>query len=244
MWSEANLARLERWPRKRCRLFVVFLVATGCIVVTRAPPPSQAPSPPDVSSAGSADIDWTSGELVPYRLVTKDDFRASSSNSLWGNVAHGAEICTTIVYSGDSEAEVSFQALMRPECSFWNKVIGPAGTIIRMAGAIAGVPTITPEKQPDWYILQHEQIHFAINEVAARQASQQIAKFSPERRGDLAPRLHELILEKAQNRHTEFDGETSGKFDPDNLEKWVRVLQVQMSRLCGSEPHCEVRTPD
>ena len=223
---------------------VAVLLAPGCIVVSTAPPERTAPSQPSVSARPPVDLDWEFGELVPYRLITKDDFQAGSSNSLWGNIAHGAEICTMIVPRPDDGQELSFRAVMRPDCSFWNKVIGPAGTIVRMAGAIAGVPTITPKKQPDWYILQHEQIHFAIMEVAARQASAQLAKLAPERRSALVPRLHAIVLESARSRHSEFDGETSGTFDRDDLEKWVRVLDNQMNRLCGSGATCQVRIAD
>jgi predicted secreted Zn-dependent protease len=114
-----------------------------------------------------------------------------------------------------------------------------------MAGAIAGVPTLTPKQQPDWYILQHEQCHFAITEVAARKLAQRVAKLEPEQRTqDAIARLRRSTMTRVHQRHGEFDSETSGTFDPRSLEKWVRVLEVQLQRLCGPDERCPVRTPD
>jgi hypothetical protein len=224
---------------ERCLLSLLLVAMTGCIV-TRAPAPGEG-----AASAPPADIDWGAGALVPYRLVTKADFKATSSNSMWGNVAHGAEICTTIVAAEQDDAEgQAFRAMMLPECSFWNKIIGPLGKLMLMTAAVVGIPMVAPNKQPDWYILQHEQIHFAINEVAARQASEIVSRLPSEKRTGLAPRVLEITLQKAHERHAEFDSETSGAFDRDKLEKWVSVLELQMSELCGSGPHCEVRTAD
>lgn len=222
---------------------VALLLLCGCVTVSRAPAPVSAPAG-EVSPYALPDgFDWSADDIVRYRILSKDDFQASSSGSLWGNVAHGAEICTTIVPVEDEVEGPSFRAVMRPDCSFWNKVIGPAGKIGRLAGALAGVPVIVPDKQPDWYILQHEQIHFAINEVAALQASQQLARRAPDRRRTVAPGIHLLVLEKAGTRHADFDQATSGQFDPRDLEKWVRVLESQMADYCGTGSECQVRIP-
>jgi hypothetical protein len=149
-----------------------------------------------------------------------------------------------VAAEGDDAGGRAFRAVMLRECSFWNKIIGPVGKLMLMTAAIVGIPIVAPNKQPDWYILQHEQIHFAINEVAARQASEIVARLSPGKRARLGPRLLEVTRERARERHAEFDGETSGRSDPRSLEKWVSVLETQMRDLCGSGPHCEVRTAE
>jgi hypothetical protein len=196
-----------------------------------------APLPPT-----SPQLDETL-ETIRYRFVAKSDFRGRSSRSLWGNVAHGGEICTAIVRIDELD-RVSFAAVMQPDCSFWNKVIGPTGKAIRVAGALAGVPTIAPDKQPDWYILQHEQLHFAINEAAALHLTRQFERLPHSRQQALAEGMLQMLREKIGRRHAEFDADTSGKFDPDSLEKWVSVLEVQMREFCGEGPDCQVRTPD
>jgi hypothetical protein len=221
---------------------IVALVALACVRVSTQPPASVGSGGP--SSALLSDPAWREGEVVEYRLLTKADFQSTGSNSLWGNVAHGAEICTLILPAADPDVAPALRNVMRPDCSFWNKVVGPLGKALLVGGALAGVPVLAPRKQPDWYILQHEQIHFAINEVAALQASRRMAELDPERRAKLLPRIHEVILKRTRERHTAFDGDTSGKFHPDNLEKWLSELEGQMAHLCGSGPRCRVRTPD
>jgi len=181
---------------------------------------------------------WAAGDVVAYRLLTKDDFRATSSSHVWGNVAHGAEICTFMVPAeGDAGA---FHAVMNPRCSFWNSTMGPLTTLGGLAGAsvVPGLGT----QQPDWYVLQHEQIHFAIMEVAALRLSQQIAEMPPAGRTSTAIEgAFQLALAQTSQRNARFDAATSGTFDPPKLGAWVRALEKEMRALCGSEPRCWVR---
>jgi hypothetical protein len=183
---------------------------------------------------------WTAADVVEYRLLTKDDFRASSSSQVWGNIAHGAEICTLIVPTEDHDRTGAFRAVMNSKCSFWNETLGPLATLGGLAGAsvVPGLGT----QQPDWYVLQHEQIHFAIMEVAARRLSQQIAEVPPERRTHAAIEgAYRVALAQASQRHARFDTATSGTFDPPKLGAWVRALEKEMRALCGSEARCWVR---
>ncbi len=190
----------------------------------------------------SEPVDWSAGDVIRYRLVTKGDFWSRTSNSAWGNFAHSAEICTHIVPADDHEQTGRFHAVMKRECSFWNKVIGPLGYISRLVGLAFGIITFGGGKQPDSYILQHEQVHFAINEVAARKLSARLAGLTPSQRSSrLVERTYSLTLSHASKRHHEFDSETSGTYDPSSLEKWVRVLELQMEEVCGTEPQCRVR---
>ena len=187
--------------------------------------------------------EWATADGTFYRLVTKDDFRSRVSNSTWGNVAHGAEICTQVLPFED-DGNGAFRAVMNRDCSFWNKAVGPLSWLLRLAGLAFGVPVVAPVNQPDWYILQHEQLHFAITEVAARQLSAKVAELAPEsRRPRVIQPVYESVIARLQERHAEFDAETSGTYAPRSLEKWVRVLERQMQRLCAEGPECRVRVP-
>ena len=131
---------------------------------------------------------------------------------------------------------------MKRECSFWNKAVGPLGYFIRLVGLAVGIPVIVPVKQPDWYILQHEQIHFAIMQVAALQLTRQLAEVSPSRlTPGLIDRVYWITRSHTDGRHRDFDLDTSGKFQPANLEKWVSALERQMEEVCGTGPDCRVR---
>jgi hypothetical protein len=184
--------------------------------------------------------DFLGGELLAYRLLSKDDFRAKRSGRLWGNIAHGAEICTLIVPSDDHGETAAFHAVMNPDCSFWNEKVGTIGTL----GGLAGVSVVPglPTQQPDWYVLQHEQIHFAIMQAAALRLSRQLAALPESRRTRAAiESAHQLAMAQTQERHQQFDAATSGTFDPGRLGVWVRALELEMRELCGLEPRCWVR---
>ena len=183
---------------------------------------------------------WAAEDLVGYRLLSKDDFQSSRSSRVWGNVAHGAEICSAVVPTGDDAHTVAYRAVMNPKCSFWNATMGPLATLGGLAAA--SVVPLLPTQQPDWYVLQHEQIHFAINEVAARRLSAQIAEIPPERRTLAAIEgAYRRALAEASDRQSRFDAATSGTFDPPKLGSWVRALEKEMRRLCGWEAPCWVR---
>jgi hypothetical protein len=212
----------------------VALVLAGCGGGRPAPQPSDEPR--------AFMEEWMGDGVVAYRLVSKDDFQAESSNARWGVFKHAAEICTQILPTPDYDETGAFRAVMRPDCSYWNEVIGPLGRAGRLALAAAGVLTIGGGKQPDWYVLQHEQVHFAINEVAARRLTRSIAHLPPERRSlDLTRRVYELTVQHANQRQQKFDAETSGTYDPFLLEKWVRMLQRELDELCDTDHDCRVR---
>jgi len=204
------------------------VLATAC---------ASQPADPEVELAA-----WTSDAAVPYRLLEKDDFQAATSHKIWGNVAHGAEICTMVLPEEEPQPATVFRAYMRPDCSFWNQVIGPLGRVGRLALLAAGVVTVGGGKQPDGYILQHEQVHFAIAEVAARDLTRSLARLPVERRSErFTRRAWEITVEHVKERNQRFDGETSGTYDPFLLEKWVRLLELEMRDLCGEGPECRVR---
>ena len=212
----------------RLPVLLLLLLATGLCACASRPAPLDAEG-------------WTDDQVVSYRLLSKDDFQSATSNSLWGNVAHGAEICTVILPVEDAKPP-AFHAVMRPDCSFWNKVIGPVGFLTRLAGLATGVPTVTPVKQPDWYILQHEQVHFAINHAAALRLSRKLAEREPRTLSVGATRrLWEIAQRHAAERHRRFDQETSGRYDTYLLEKWVRALQSEFGELCEGDADCRVR---
>ena len=235
-------------------------VTTACMVVTPPPrPPASSealdaeasePATSDVQ-AGAAPVDGPSLDSlrgsrngwVSYRILTREDFQAKSSYSLWGNVAHGAEICSFFFRAERGEDAAGLHAVMHPQCSFWNHSAKVVNRVGRLAGAIAGVPVIVPGALPPWYVLQHEQLHFAITEVAVRRYARALAKLGPGRDA-VGDRLYTATLEHMKERNAQLDGDTSGTFAPRALEKWVRVLESELKELCGKGPRCRVRTED
>ena len=210
----------------RIRSLLVLLVALAC-----------ASHPPDADP------------IVSYRLVTKEDFWASSSNSTWGNFAHGAEICMRVQRRPDYLTSLGFEVVMVRGCSFWNKTAGPFWTIVRMLGAIFGVPTISYKTQPGWYVLQHEQVHFSITLLEVLRLNRDIQALAATSDGDDQDwqldhdiiKLRDSALLRAKERNGRFDSNTSGTYDPKSLEAWVRRMERHLKKLCPEVRACPVR---
>ena len=124
-----------------------------------------------------------------------------------------------IHYFGSIEY-VEFEAVMVPDCSWLNPKIG---------------------KEKLDYVLQHEQIHFALMELAARklnrESKDEIKKFiaiqstHQAARDEIAARIKDMVR-KANDEvlveHTAFDEETSLYFDPEVQQRWFDRIEEQL----------------
>jgi hypothetical protein len=126
--------------------------------------------------------------------------------------------------TGGFEARVlglGFEAWMDRECSWWNE-------------AHAG--------QPPEYVLEHEQIHFALFELEARHLNGEAATIAS-RLGGTGPsqqavmatyaaalrRELEVAAKRVLERSLEFDEDTSNSYRPDRQRAW----REQVSRELG-----------
>jgi hypothetical protein len=186
------------------------------------------------------------GDLIGYRALTRDDFRAGEPP---GEVADlhsqlGAATCVFLathpgmfVRSGSHGVDalqgqyrawvedLAFLAYMDRECSWWNPV--PLGL-------------------PADYILQHEQIHFAFFEIAARRLNRdaeklakQLETVSPNQQQalhELRRRLdRELQKEMAAivQRSDQLDRETSRTYRLDRQEWWWQAVNEELRELAA-----------
>jgi hypothetical protein len=108
--------------------------------------------------------------------------------------------------------DLAFEAVMIPERSWWS-------------------PNLKKSRYN--YVLQHEQIHFALMQVAAQELNDRIKKSpesfivfeeSPEKaRKKIQQLIDQLIAgsrEKVLKEHIRFDEDTSGKYVPDIQQHW------------------------
>jgi len=174
-----------------------------------------------------------------YRALTVDDFQA---RSLPDNlVAHSQNIaahaCCRIRTTKDASYQitrgylnqqihyfgtikyVAFEAVMIPACSWLN-------------------PNVAEEKLD--YVLQHEQIHFALMELAARKLTRK-AKLETENfiaiqstyeatQGEISAKIKALVRSTSEavlKDHTVFDEETSLYFDPEIQQQWLERVEEQ-----------------
>lgn len=170
--------------------------------------------------------------VIPYRNLLKSDFQAKELPEYIREHSHKLNAHTSvsirpvsqskyIVTSSDfygaqvyfaSVEQLAFEAVMIPERSWWN----PAAP-----------------RRKDKYILQHEQIHFALMEVTARRLSEKAmdesasliaidSSYEAARAGLLT--IIETWIKDAQvaalEEHTAFDEETSQFHSPKDQQRW------------------------
>jgi hypothetical protein len=124
-----------------------------------------------------------------------------------------------IHYFGSIEY-VEFEAVMVPDCSWLNPKVD--------------------EKKLD-YVLQHEQIHFALMELAARKLNREskdevknfiaIQSTYGATRDEITARIKNMVRranEQVLLEHTAFDEETSLFFEPETQQRWYERIEKQL----------------
>lgn len=182
-----------------------------------------------------------------YRILTKADFKASSlpedyiqySNRINARSCLGLRSSkqthmqiSTSSYSGinfyvGSIEEVAYEAVFRPSCSWWN-------------------PNLSQKRKP--YVLEHEQIHFALLELAARELSrtsmQELASFIAlgdsvdEVKEQLVKKVHILgqkVIQVNLEDQTRFDEETSLYYDPAAQKRWYAEVMRRLEEENSSD---------
>jgi len=176
-----------------------------------------------------------------YRLLKIDDFKAPSLPPEFSQYNHhiNAHSCISIrpvagtqalitqgisggqpFYAG-SLPQVSFEAIFVPTCSWWN-------------------PEVKQKRKA--YILQHEQIHFALAELAARRLTRDareelrdyLAVDSSYRavQEELSQKLQDLAhdaMEASFGEHTDFDEDTSLHYDPRAQRRWLEEVEERLA---------------
>ncbi len=184
-----------------------------------------------------------STKTISYRALTKNDFKAKElpenltrhKKNLNAHTAasirpspHSRYIVSSfqyqdqMIYSGRVE-KMSFEAVMFPQKSWWN-------------------PTMP--KNRETYVLQHEQIHFSLMEIAARQLNQKAEEESATltifdadaatTQQRLQKTVQDWIKESQEallKRHTAFDEDTSLRYNPKRQQWWYNKVSEQLSEL-------------
>ena len=195
---------------------------------------------PHINATGGKSV--FSGRGFTYRALTVHDFGAQSPPELSAGQAKHifAHSCIRIRLSrkasflithgyndyfgrsfwAGSVQSIGFEAVMVPDCSWWN-------------------PRVPPEKKG--YVLQHEQIHFALMELAARRLSRRVGKnlsafsvIDSSRQGvedQLKEKISTLVQRentKILQAHTSFDEDCSLYFDPEKQQWWFDKVNREL----------------
>ena len=176
-----------------------------------------------------------------YRQLQVEDFKAASLPPDYRQYDHsiGAQSCISIRPSHDLKIHIGqayyqgmlfysgtishlkFEAIFVPECSWWNPAL---------------------DRRKVEYVLQHEQIHFALAELTARELT---IKAGSEMQSHIAfgkdySEVQKELVEKLKNmgqetikaslqEHTDFDEETSLFHDPQTQRKWLKNIEIHLT---------------
>jgi hypothetical protein len=213
---------------------LLFFAALGCSTL-----PEYAAPKGGVVEAGKLD----SSDVISYRLLTRADFRGTHAPPEFAQVADrvGAATCGQVRTTSDTTffikwrqetptsekhhwvevKKLSFMALMDRRCSWWNDK------------AAARAPG---------YVLQHEQIHFALYELGARKLNASVealkrdmtaeggSQAEVESRAQRA--LNDALVKATEDlldRNRDFDEDTSLGYRPDRQRAWLQRVNDELS---------------
>jgi hypothetical protein len=215
------------------RLFLLLLALGACSRLPGYARPQGAVM--DVSSLDGED-------LIEYRTLTRADFQGEKPvGEAAGHVdAMGAQTYAIVrpdpnlklvitgpsepdghtLYRGKLESRLHFRAQMDRRRSWWNPKL---------------------KDVPEEYVLQHEQIHFAIAAVEAQRLNAAAPELTAsmhaegrsaeEVRDAIRAKLDDVIraaLERLIDRNGKFDEDTSARYDPEKQAAWWRRVQGEL----------------
>lgn len=178
-------------------------------------------------------------DTIRYRTLTRDDFRAEQPPAHLAEHAQklGALTCANVITTPDTQVQIrqdpeagtyvarllslGFIAEMDRKCSWWN----------------------TKQKSAnDAYVLQHEQIHFALAELAARRQNVRAARMVSElvitasSAEDAQRQIQEQVtsvvqdaMEELIEENHDFDVDTSLEHDPEKQDEWFRRVTAELA---------------
>ena len=216
---------------KSILLMQLFLMLSACAQL------------PEYAQPHLIEIDNKLAVLKPgftYRQLTVDDFQAlelpPNIEPHAKNIA--AHACCRIRATKDSKytitrgylnqqtyyfgtiKHIAFEAVMIPECSWWN-------------------PRVSKDKLE--YVIEHEQIHFALMEIAARKLTREartetkdfiaIQATYEDTQEEISAKIRDMVRTTSQavlKEHTSFDEDTSLYYDPEGQRRWLDRVEKQL----------------
>lgn len=197
---------------------------------------------PDFASPHLSTVPFDAGlDFVEYRQLTLEDFKAQTPPAAIKGYEHRINAHTSVslrpstpihytishpnqnfgVYKARLE-QLWFKAVMLPAYSWWNPKLHRNRTA---------------------YVLQHEQVHFALMEIAARRLNEKLQHtnkqtFSGKERAVVQQQLLTTVQKTIDDskteilkEHTRFDEDTSLEYNPRAQQDWYDNCQTELQRL-------------
>ena len=187
-----------------------------------------------------SESEFQGGDLIRYRTLTRDDFRGPAPTGPAADHVDkvGAQTFALVKhdpgvgFAGKQTTEkgdkhivgkiqnLHFRAWMDRSRSWWNP---------------------KPSNTPESYVLQHEQIHFALVELEAVTMNGEGAElmeqtFESDDEEELQAEIKKAInavvregLERLLETNRDFDEETSARYDPKQQNAWWQRVQRELA---------------
>lgn len=181
-----------------------------------------------------------SGDFIRYRTIERADFNGKESPISAPNRDNYELNAVTCVYLR-TDADVSLKVGSRIDADGTERFEGWLGTLAFHALMDRGCSWWNPRGRDPDYTLQHEQIHFALHEVAARRLNEAAAQLvttlhvtaasEQEVIEMLEARIGQLFDEHnaaASQRNRRFDEETSWGHDAERQSRWWRTVESEL----------------
>jgi hypothetical protein len=180
--------------------------------------------------------DYRATDVTRYRELSRADFRASAPPPAVAAhaTAFGAFTCANVVPDGPTRVhfdpgaqpnrwiarleDTTFHSEMDRGCSWWNPT---------------GIPV------PSEYVLEHEQIHFALTEIHARRLSATLLEIrlptdsQPDAAAQLQRRYDAMLratMDELVRESTAFDEDTSGRHEPLRQSRWLARVESELAK--------------
>lgn len=194
----------------------------------------------NVAVAGAASNSATRGAGVLYRQLQSKDFQAKVPPQIKKSSEFNIDARCLVVLQ--TSGGTSYRIVPVIDGGF----IGEIGNLRFAAFIIPEGSWLNPniQKSEEAYVLQHEQIHYALMEIAARQLNKRVhsdpvlknlhGKHQEDVQKMMAKRVRELLWEvesDVQKRHQVFDADTSGTHNASRQAEWYGIVADELQAL-------------
>ena len=193
-------------------------------------------------------------DVVPWRKLDRSDFQgeAPPPNLVDHAGLIGAVSCVGISLPPDAGAAISLERLATGQRRYGARLYQPRFTAVfdKLCS------WWNPNSDDPRYLLEHEQLHFDLTEVAARRLSQEliagtksIATRAATQEAAIAKLdarigiLTKTALKALRERHSRLDQETSVERSPERQADWVRRVAAELALTPRELTHPTARVP-
>jgi len=184
------------------------------------------------------------GEVIKYRTLTIADFRSFLPPDQIEEHYHKINAHTAVILQLRAGAKIVIERLPATSLGLSYRVYGTdlAFDAVMVPGRSWWNPDVS--RKLTGYVLQHEQIHFALMEITARKLNKQLAREKEafdvftndpgEAKKQIVSRVDKMLAqanEQTLRDHTAFDEDTSGIIDRKAQNRWYARVTDQLAQL-------------